>query len=158
MAANIDYARVPPPLIGALLRVAHDAVRLRVLAEVNQAGFELSGAEFAVFQYPGPEGLRPIDLAIRGNTSKQAINYLLAGLQERGYVERRPAPGRRANAVYVTGRGRALALQMRASVTKLEREWTALVGAERFDELRVTLCEIALQLGEMVPSAPAAAR
>ena len=78
----------PPPLIGALLRITHEAVRQQVLADVRAAGFELSSAEFAVMQYPGPDGLRPIDLAKQCNVSKQGVNYLLAGLMERGYIER----------------------------------------------------------------------
>lgn len=158
MAHARPVPSVPPPLIGALLRIPHDAVRARLLADANKAGFELSAAEFAVFQYPGPDGLRPIDLAAQCKTSKQAVNYLLAGLRARGYLERRPAPGRRANAIYLTQRGSELVLQMRASVGKLEREWAALIGVERFDELRVMLYEIALQLGELVPPAPVAGR
>lgn len=145
----------PPPLIGALLRITHEAVRQQVLADVRAAGFELSSAEFAVMQYPGPDGLRPIDLAKQCNVSKQGVNYLLAGLMERGYIERRPSPGRKANAIYLTSRGRALAQAMRASIASLERRWSRQVGAKRYDELRATLYQIAASFSELARPAPA---
>ena len=67
-----------PPLIGALLRMPVDVVRQRMLERLHEHGFDdLVGAHLGVLQYPGPQGLRPSDLATQLRMSKQALNYLL---------------------------------------------------------------------------------
>src|SRR4029450_13649765 len=70
-----------PPLIGALLRVPWEGVQRHMLARLHDHGFDdLDAAHLSVFQYPGPQGTRPSDLAARLRISKQALNYLLGGL------------------------------------------------------------------------------
>ena len=55
-----------PPLIGALLRTAFETVRDRMLAGLHQRGYDdLVAAHLNVLQYPGPENLRPSELATR---------------------------------------------------------------------------------------------
>ena len=49
-----------------------------MLAALHERGFDdLDAAHLNVFQYPGPEGARPSELAARLRISKQALNYLL---------------------------------------------------------------------------------
>src|SRR2546430_15318033 len=73
---------VPPPLIGALLRMPFETVRDRMLAGLHERGFgDLIAAHLDVFQYPGPENQRPLDLANRARMTKQAMNYLLGQLE-----------------------------------------------------------------------------
>ena len=56
----------PTPLIGALLRIPFETVRDRMLAGLHQRGYtDLIAAHLDVFQYPGPENQRPIELATR---------------------------------------------------------------------------------------------
>src|SRR3954464_9088334 len=100
---------VVPVLIGALLRVPSNAIHQRLIAELNQAGFDgLTLPHMAVLQYPGPDGCRPIELAERAGMSKQAMNQLLQSLERMGYVSRGPAEGRgRATIVHLTERGAA---------------------------------------------------
>ncbi len=58
-------ATPPPPLIGALLRIPFETVRDRMLAGLHERGFtDLVAAHLDVFQYPGPENQRPLQLAI----------------------------------------------------------------------------------------------
>ena len=78
-----------PPLIGALLRTPWEAVQRHMLDLLHERGFDdLDAAHLNVFQYPGPEGARPSELAARLRISKQALNYLLGELERLEYVER----------------------------------------------------------------------
>ena len=59
-----------PPLIGALLRVPWEAVQRHMLERLHERGFDdLDVAHLNVFQYPGPQGARPSELA--GSASDQ---------------------------------------------------------------------------------------
>src|SRR6201981_3617551 len=80
-------------LIGALLRVPAQAIHRRIIEGLNAAGFDdLSVPHIAVFQYPGPDGVRPGKLAERAGISKQAMNQLLRSLEHLGYIVRSDAP------------------------------------------------------------------
>src|SRR4029453_15499586 len=82
-----------PPLIGALLRMPWEAVQKRMLERLHERGFDdLDAAPLNVFQYPGPQGARPSELATRLRMSKQALGYLLGELERLGYLGGRPAP------------------------------------------------------------------
>src|ERR1700745_1899648 len=82
-------AAPPPPLIGALLRIPFETVRERMLAGLHERGYtDLIAAHLDVFQYPGPDNQRPIDLAAQTRMSKQALNYLLGQLEQLGYLTR----------------------------------------------------------------------
>src|SRR5436309_6289363 len=96
-----------PPLIGALLRIPLEQVHNRMLARLHEHGFDdLDAAHLTVFQYPGPQGMRPSELAARLRTSKQALNYLLGQLERLDYLERQPDPhDRRSKRVILTNRG-----------------------------------------------------
>src|SRR5213596_51820 len=82
-----------PPLIGALLRMPWEAVQRHMLERLHARGFaDFDAAYLNVFQYPGPQGARPSDLAARLRISKQALNHLLGQLEKLGYLERQPDP------------------------------------------------------------------
>ncbi len=137
------------PLIGSLLRLPHEEVVARMLAELDTGGFDISVTELGVFLYPGPEGRRPVDLARQCSTTRQAMNYVLAGLERRGYIERRTGSSPAATIVHLTDRGwKALAL-IRGSVTAIEKEWAAHLGAKRFEALRDTLRDLSRWLGKL---------
>ena len=78
-------------LIGALLRVPAQAIHRRLIAALNDAGYdELRLPHIVVFQYPGPDSMRAGVLAERVGMSKQAMNQLLGSLEGFGYLT--PAP------------------------------------------------------------------
>src|SRR6187431_2278642 len=133
-----------PPLIGALLRMPWEVVQRRMLAALHERGFDdLDAAHLNVFQYPGPEGARPSELAARLRISKQALNYLLGELERLGYVERRPDPDDlRSKRVALTARGRSAVGVIREAVGELEAEWAQQLGQSRFEELRSLLQEL----------------
>jgi DNA-binding MarR family transcriptional regulator len=141
--------QVATPLIGALLRLPHEVVVARMLATVNTIGFDITNTELAVFLYPGPEGRRPIDLARQCNMTRQAMNYVLAGLENRGYILRQAGPSAAARVVRMTDRGWALIAQIRKCVVEIEKEWAAHLGAQRFIALRETLLDLTIWLGKL---------
>jgi DNA-binding MarR family transcriptional regulator len=133
-----------PPLIGALLRMPLDKVRRRMLERLHERGFaDVAAAHLIVVQYPGPQGMRPSDLAARLGMSKQALNYLLGELERLGYVERGPDPeDRRSRRIALTERGSAAGYVIREAVAEMEEEWAEELGPERFAELRALLVEL----------------
>ena len=74
--------RAITPLMGALLRLPHEAVFARMLTHVNQAGMDVTATELRVFLFPGPNGKRPIDLAHQCNMTRQA-SFDIQGLVHR---------------------------------------------------------------------------
>src|SRR5215510_11095143 len=127
-----------PPLIGALLRVPWEAVQRHMLERLHDRGFDdLDAAHLNVFQYPGPQGARPTELASRLRISKQALNYLLGELERLGYLERRPDPDdQRSKRVALTPRGTSAIEVIREAVGEVEAAWAKQLGQKRFAELR----------------------
>jgi DNA-binding MarR family transcriptional regulator len=133
-----------PPLIGALLRVPWEAVQRHMLERLHERGFEdLDTAHLTVFQYPGPQGARPTDLAVRLQISKQALNYLLGQLERLDYLERRPDPDDlRSKRLALTPRGTSAIGVIRDAVAELETAWAQRLGPQRFAQLRGLLLEL----------------
>ena len=136
-----------PPLIGALLRIPWESVQQRMLERLHESGFDdFDRAYFAVFRYPGPQGARPTDLAVRVGISKQALNYLLRELERLGYLEREPDPGDlRAKRIVLTERGVAAVAVIRDAVAEMEAAWQQRLGPKRFALLRDLLLELQQQ-------------
>ena len=131
-------------LIGALLRVPAQAIHRRIITELNAAGFEeLRLPHMAVFQFPGPDGVRPSVLAERAGMSKQAMNQLLRSLEAQGYIVRSDAPDEgRARLVRLTPRGQAAYAKIHDVLRNVEREWSAELGTRRFAELKDLLLRV----------------
>jgi DNA-binding MarR family transcriptional regulator len=131
-------------MVGALMRLPWEAVMQRMLSALHQHGFDdVDGPRLSVFLWPGPEGMRPSDLAARMRVTKQALNYLLGDLERLGYLERRPDPDdRRGRRIAITDRGRALIPVIRETVAQTEREWAAEMGEDRFAQLRDLLADL----------------
>src|SRR5436190_21828376 len=154
MAANISSSRLtksfrvaqqpPPPLIGALLRMPWEAVQRHMLERLHERGFaDFDAAYLNVFQYPGPQGARPSELAVRLRISKQALNHLLGELERLGYLERRPDPDDlRSKRVALTRRGTSAIAVIRDAVAEIETEWEQQLGPRRFAQLRKLLHDL----------------
>lgn len=138
-------------MIGALLRQPWESVRDRILAGLHEAGFDdVIPAHFNVLQYPGPENRRPSELAAETRMSKQAINYLLAQLEELGYLTREDDPeDQRSKRIHLTERGHAAAQTVRKIVREVEADWEKQLGKKRFGQLRELL--VALQSDRTEP-------
>ena len=133
-----------PPLIGALLRLPWEVVQRRMLERLHERGFDdLDAAHLNVFQYPGPQGARPSELAARLRISKQALNYLLGELERLGYLERRPDPDDlRSKRVGLTPRGTSAIGVIREAVGEMETTWAQQLGPKRFAQLRGLLLDL----------------
>ena len=131
-------------LIGALLRVPSQAIHRRIIQELNAAGFDgLSLPHMAVFQFPGPDGVRPSALAARAGMSKQAMNRLLRSLEGLGYIVCSDAgEGDRARLIRLTQRGRAAYSRVHDILRDIEREWSDELGAKDFGRLKQLLSRV----------------
>lgn len=133
-----------PPLIGALLRMPWEAVREHMLERLHAQGFsDFDTSYLSVFQYPGPQGERPSELAARLRISKQALNHLLGQLERRGYLERSTDPtDGRSRRITLTSRGTRAVTVIREAVAEMEDRWTEQLGPRRFDQLRALLHDL----------------
>src|SRR3954462_9509563 len=133
-----------PPLIGALLRMPWETVQRHMLERLHEQGFDdLDAAHLHVFQYPGPQGARPSELAARLGISKQALNYLLGQLERLHYLERQAHPDDlRSKRVVLTERGDAAIQVIRRAVGEVETDWAQQLGPRRFAQLRSLLLRI----------------
>ena len=133
-----------PRLIGALLRLPWEAVQERMLERLHAGGCaDFDASYLTVFQYPGPQGQRPSELAGRLRISKQALNHLLGQLEQRGYISRDPDPeDQRSKRISLTERGTRAGLVIREAVREMEESWERQLGARRFAQLRSLLQEL----------------
>jgi DNA-binding MarR family transcriptional regulator len=131
------------PLLGALLRLAHQSIVRRVIGGLSEAGVDdVQPAHFAPMQalwdYPG--GLRVTELAGKARITKQSMGELVEQLALRGYVERVPDPeDGRARRIRITPLGRKLSRMARKRVRDVEADWSRRIGAKRIEEFRKTL-------------------
>lgn len=134
----------PPPLIGALLRAPWEAVQRHMLERLHERGFaDFDAAYLNVFQYPGPQGAKPSELAARLRISKQALNHLLGQLEKLGYLERRPDPDDlRSKRIALTARGKSAVRVIREAVAEIEAFWAQQLGSTRLAELRQLLLDV----------------
>ena len=131
------------------MRMPVDEIRRRMLAALHEQGFDdLIPAHLIVLRWPGPDGLRPVELAEQTGMSKQALNYLLGQLEETGYLERVDDPDdRRSKRIRVTKRGWAAGKVMRAAVGEVEQEFVDAHGKKELASLLELLTRLNVVLG-----------
>jgi DNA-binding MarR family transcriptional regulator len=140
-------------MLGILLRTPWQAIRARIHAELVDAGFEdVRPRDLAVLQWPGPDGMRAIDIAANGRMSKQAVKPLIDHLEARGYLERVPdRQDHRALRIHTTPRGKQLLATAGSIITGIEEEIAGRLGPDTHAQLRAILDELAVitaRLGE----------
>lgn len=131
------------PLLGALLRLAHQAMSQELARWLVESGYvDLQPAHSAAIQalWMEPGGARLTTLARKARMTKQSMGALVEHLGRAGYVERVEDPeDRRASLVRLTARGQAYTREVRAFVRRVEADWAKRVGAQRMRDLRETL-------------------
>lgn len=131
------------PYIGALLRLAHEEARARILRDLAERGLGDIKQEYSrLFQYPPIDGMRPADLAKRIGVSKQALNHLLGQLEKLRYLQRRREQGNGHIAIYFTKRGWLVLESIIATMRQLEADWQRQLGKQRFSDLKEALKEL----------------
>jgi DNA-binding MarR family transcriptional regulator len=135
---------VEPPAIGGLLRMVWLAHRDRIFRRIGERGYpELTRAQFALFRWPGVDGMRPTEVAELAGLSKQAVNDTLRELERQGYLGRHADPtDGRARIVRLTKRGHALQGAVHETSIEVEASWAAVVGDDRLAALRATLIDM----------------
>jgi DNA-binding MarR family transcriptional regulator len=115
-----------------------------MLERLHERGFaDFDAAYLNIFQYPGPQGSRPSELAARLRMTKQAVNYLLGELERLNYLERRPDPDDlRSKRVALTRRGKSAVRVIREAVGEVEAAWAQRLGPKRFAQLRSILLDL----------------
>jgi DNA-binding MarR family transcriptional regulator len=131
------------------MRMPVDEIRRRMLAALHEQGFDdLIPAHLIVLRWPGPDGLRPVEVAEQTGMSKQALNYLLGQLEEAGYLERVDDPDdRRSKRIRMTRRGWAAGKVMRAAVSEVEQEFVDAHGKAELANLLELLTDLNVVLG-----------
>jgi DNA-binding MarR family transcriptional regulator len=133
-------------MLGILLRTPWQAIRAQIHDELIAAGFEdVRPRDLAVLQWPGPDGMRAIDIAANGHMSKQAVKPLIDHLEARGYLERVPdLQDHRAQRIHTTPRGKQLLAAAGAIITEIEEQIAAQLGTDMHAQLRSILNELAV--------------
>jgi DNA-binding MarR family transcriptional regulator len=142
----------PPPIprppgtdnIGNLLRDPALYLEAEINAALDAAGFgDLRPPHLSLGQFVADEGSRITELAAIMQVTKPSVVYLVDELERLGYVTRRPDPtDARAKLVALTERALAARVVARRTIARVEREWSALLGADRVRELRQLLGDL----------------
>ena len=142
----MSSVRTGQPLqIGGLLRSALREVRERIYSGVVEAGFDdLGPAHVTLFRWPGPDGVRPTELAASTDLSKQTVNGLLRDLERREYLRLDvDETDGRARIIRLTPKGKRLHRAAIRAHSEVEEDWADRLGRRRLDELRRLLTDLA---------------
>jgi len=131
------------PLLGALLRLAHQSLVRRVLDALSEAGYDdIQASHFVPMQalWDYPQGLRVTELAAKAKITKQSMGELVDQLVRRGYLARVSDPDDgRAWRVRITPFGLKASRLARRIVRDVETDWSRRIGAKRIEDLRASL-------------------
>ena len=112
------------PLI-ALFRQTSELMVDELVERLQTAGYaDITAAHHPVFENLDPGGTRLTVLAERTRMTHQSMGELVATLERRGYVERRPDPADgRARLVGLTAKGRRAVTTAVAHIAEIEDAW-----------------------------------
>ncbi len=131
--------------VGRLLVAAERRFNDDLIGTLHAHGFDdIRPSHGAIFANLDDDGTRPSELARRAEMTKQAMGELIADLEAKGYVERRPDPGDgRASLVALTERGRLVDRTADDAIERIEKQYVRRLGRARYDELLNLLGELA---------------
>jgi DNA-binding MarR family transcriptional regulator len=123
---------------------------------LREGGYgDVRPAHYAIFRYLKDEGSRVTELAEAAGMTKQSMGELVAYLEERGYVERRPDPrDGRAKIVVSTEKGRRGIEVAAERIAEIEAELVGRMGNERLEELIGSLVKLTAILAEQEQTSP----
>lgn len=136
--------RLPDHLV-ALVDRANRRVRRDIASRVDWTGFDgLKPWHMPLLSLTPDTGARPTELARRAQVTKQALTQLIRELVAGGYIELVVDPrDRRARIVRRTARADAAIARANAAIARLEADWSARIGAERYQAFREVLAVLA---------------
>ena len=112
--------------MGAFRRTARFMVE-ELAQQLESDGYgEIPPAYHALFENIDPNGTRLTELATRAEMTHQSMSELVAAIERRGWVERRPDPtDGRARLVRLTPEGRRLTARGLHHINEIEAAWQA---------------------------------
>jgi DNA-binding MarR family transcriptional regulator len=118
------------------LNQANHAVRSRL--ETALASLQMTGIQYTVLSVIGSrQGLSSAELSRRFFVTPQTMNELIAGLQRRGFIERKEDPAnRRILRMRLTALGRKTLKSCDALADQVETEVFSFMSAEDYAKLR----------------------
>jgi DNA-binding MarR family transcriptional regulator len=123
--------------LGRLMRQIRDAFGSQEWEGLRQSHFRL------LYEVPA-EGRRITDLAERLGMTKQAVGQFVTQLTGTGHVTVRADPAdARSRIVMLTPLGETTITAVIARILRLEDEWAARVGPQRYRQFRTVLDELA---------------
>jgi DNA-binding MarR family transcriptional regulator len=121
-------------LLSSLLRLFRAELAER--GETSPGVDGIRPAHLQVFGVIKADGTRLTDLAASADMSLSAMAELVDGLEQFGYVERRPDPSdRRAKLVCLTDSGWRAMAEGRRLIARIEADWGETLGGDRFESL-----------------------
>lgn len=115
-----------------LMFIAARHVEQRVLAALQEAGYDVTLAQARLLARVTEEGIRVTQLAESAQVTKQTAGFLIDQVERAGYVERVPDPSdARARLVMIGPRGREAQKVARRVERQIEREWAEHLGRDR---------------------------
>lgn len=137
------------PMIGLLLRIAHQHYTQEVDDALGRAGFgDLRPPHANVFPFVPESGISTSELARLAHVRKQTMGQAVDELTRLGYVERRANPAdRRSQLVFLTERGRSVRPVTHAAAARVEQHWARLTGPDDLEQLRALLLRLLTELG-----------
>jgi len=135
---------------GRLLLWAFRRFEQQLMKGLHQCGFtDALPSHLNVLRHLNPEGMRLVELARDASISKQALGKMVGDLAGLGYVVVVNDPvDRRAKIINYTDKGNSLIQSAIAEVSKIETQYIALLGEERYEVLRTLLTELIEQIEE----------
>ena len=99
---------------------------LEVVERLDAAGYpNMVPAYHPIFEHIDRAGTRLTELAARADMTHQSMGELVAGLEQRGFLERRPDPrDRRARLVCLTEAGLQLLQAGNRELDAIDAKWT----------------------------------
>ena len=128
-----------------ILLAATRAINQDVTAALHGAGYgDLKNSEVFCLAHIDLEGASILEIAERGNVSKQATSKLVARLVKLGYLSTSPAPtDARSVIVRFTPRGHELMQRSFALFEELERIYSRQMGTKKYLDVKSGLRSLA---------------
>jgi DNA-binding MarR family transcriptional regulator len=135
----------PLPHLGRLLRSALRSFEDALTEELNERGDPgIRPAHSAVFAHLHQGPATASELARRAGMTRQSMGELVADLEAKGYVERRPDPtNRRRRVVALTKSGQRVDRVADAVIAAIERRYACELGRDGFAALKDALARVA---------------
>lgn len=135
MSSSSPVERLPiGQLLAHLIRLFRAELAARGEGSTGTEG--IRPAHLQVFGVIKAQGTRLTDLAAWAGMSLSAMAELVDGLEQLGYVERRPdARDGRAKLVLLTDSGWRAIRQGQRVIAQIEADWGAALGGDRFESL-----------------------